>query len=218
MASAGEATEIFSASLKNPAADFADVSAGEGKKWNELLTTVARWPETHSVHWGLRIEDPTHIHVLIGWDSVEAHLARTQQPDFAAILEGFNSLISLTAPVYHAHLAPVSALPAIYGAPITELAVYYGVPDDFVAKAQDLVKAVQASEGCTGVAHGKVVEKIASTAEGEKSDSHFAVVGWPSVEAHLKASEEGAYLEGRGALAGIVGGGDFFHVKLKEVQ
>ena len=100
--------------------------------------------------------------------------------------------------MYHTNFSPHPPAPPISFAPVTEVITCYFTShsSDFETNALKLVDVVQKeAEGFRGSASGWVIEDVEheSFGEGKKGKAWVAVLGWDSVEAHMKFRETEAF-------------------------
>lgn len=156
----------------------------------------------------------------------------TNNSAYGPFVKRLLSLLDDGPSLYHAPLTPHPATNALSDtrAGATEnLQVYFPASysqasqDTFAAAAKKLTDAIDGAtdSGMTGAAGGWVIEDVPyAKAEGGKAKLFQAVLGWTSVEAHMKFRETETFKENIHLLRDAEGmlGFDVFHVKFLEVQ
>ncbi|KAF2000395.1 hypothetical protein P154DRAFT_466070 [Amniculicola lignicola CBS 123094] len=163
--------------------------------WSDTLTTIAAQPGFIAQYWGFKIEEPETVQLNVEWDNIESHLNFTQSPAYGPFLEHLTPLLSARPHLFHVGISPSTPLSGPVSAPVTECisiffdssisrSAYNANIDKFreegTAKAKDVI----------GMANGWVVEgqtheKVEEGEEG-KAVQYTALIGWPSVEAHME--------------------------------
>ncbi|KAF2174870.1 hypothetical protein K469DRAFT_612899 [Zopfia rhizophila CBS 207.26] len=178
-----------------------DLATGENKKiWEETLQTITEQPGCLSLFWGRQIEHPDVIQMAVDWDKLESHQAFIANPIYGPFIERIKPFLSGPLSMYHAQLPTPSPTSGPFTAPVTECISLYFAPDHpnstFDSNwTQFVEKAGQTATEAQGAVGGWVVEEVKSKkglgkdgAEGD-GKQFWAVIGWPSVEAHMKYRE-----------------------------
>ncbi|ORY03419.1 hypothetical protein BCR34DRAFT_492426 [Clohesyomyces aquaticus] len=174
-----------------------DLTSGESKKiWHDGLKTITSVPGCLSLFWGRQIEHPDVVDMIIEWESIDKHQDFMKSPSYAPFLESLTSLMAGAPTIYHAEMGTELPFSGPGSAPVTEcLSLYfeesYAVSDfdSSFAKAREGME--KTAEEAQGLASGWVVEDVKHKGLGPEGAEgpgkmFWAVVGWPSVEAHMK--------------------------------
>ena len=148
----------------------------------------------------------------------------TKSPAYGPFVKRLGSLIDGQYRLQHTHIDPSSAL-AARRAPATEMVTCYfpasvGEAEqkkymEGVAKLKGLLE--EQAEGCRGVAAGWVEEELENEqVEGKKSKAMLMMLGWDSVEAHMKFRDTKLFADNIHYLLDGPAAMEFHHVTLAE--
>jgi len=170
------------------------------------------------------------LNLFIDWDSVDDHKKFIASPGYKPFFESIGSMLEGDANLYHVHYdqTPSPALSS-GGSPIVTEFLTIFFPEEYssadkekyhsdVVKFRDIV--ADSAEGFKGAFGGWVVEKLDDPKDSEKRTAYSMLIGWTSVEAHMKYRETQAFkdyiylLRGGKDLKGVT----VCHVAAKELQ
>lgn len=122
---------------------------------------------------------------------------------YGPFVERFMSMVAPPPSFVHAGLTPGDALEKALAAPVTEIATFYfdgKPPAEYVANAMEFVKILEGekAEGFLSAAAGTTVEVLER--EGVKGQGAVVVIGWSSVDVHMKFRESTLFKENIGML------------------
>ncbi len=159
------------------------------------------------------------------WDSVQAHKDLIASPTYGPFAKHLMTIIDGHISLSHANFDPHPPSAALSGAPVTErFTVYFSADtpeakiksfDENVSKFLKVLKE-NAENGFKAVAVGWVVEELDHEGVEGKAKALTGVIGWDSVEAHLKFRETPAFKENAGLLSEGVKAAEIHHVKFHE--
>lgn len=135
------------------------------------------------------------------WDSYEAHKTFTKTPVYKPFEKHLTTILDGTVIMRHANFDPHPPSAALSAnSPVTEvLTAYFTSKDDsFDEKAKKFVGILQEkAEGFKGASGGWVMEDVEheKIGEGKKGKAFVAVLGWESVDAHMRVRETDAFTE-----------------------
>ena len=140
---------------------------------------------------------------LQDWDSVEAHHAFMKSPIYGPFGKHLMTIIDGKLTMLHANFDPhpPSAAVSSTTSPVTEVITAYFTSHD--AAFEENVKKLtgvlkEKAEGFRAASGGWIVEDVEheSLGEGKKGKAYAAVIGWESVEAHMKFRETEDFKQG----------------------
>ncbi|PPQ77492.1 hypothetical protein CVT25_011362 [Psilocybe cyanescens] len=150
---------------------------------NALFDQLKAWLDKNGegVFLGFDVQDPTHAHAFVLWQSFEHLINASQHPDFLpGFMTPFSALVASGLTVLHIDFDgnPTTA----FSAPVTELSVV--TPKE--GHTQEEVNAIitqfkESAAAVPGVHTPLVWGNIRKTVE------YALAAGWDSVEAHLNA-------------------------------
>ncbi|KAF2470414.1 uncharacterized protein BDR25DRAFT_287334 [Lindgomyces ingoldianus] len=183
-----------------PLASGLDLSSGDTQKMlEETLGTIKSQPGCKSLFWGRQIEHPDVMQMVIDWESIESHKDFMNSPSYGPFIERLKPLLAGPPHLLHVKLPSQSPFSHPGAAPITECISMYFEPsystasyDPNWAKFKEGVE--QMAKEAQGLTGGWGVEDVKHTVfgkEGEEGEGKlfWAVIGWPSVDAHMKFRE-----------------------------
>lgn len=164
--------------------------------------------------------------MVAAWESLEAHDAFSQTPDFKPFLDTLEKHIIAGAPyLFHLKLDPAGDTTALTQ-PVTEFISAYFSSDhsesEYSASFTEFKnKAAQIPNvAATGLAGGWSVEPHQHESLGEGVDGKMfgAFIGWPSIDAHMKFRETNDFKEIIGLLRGGTKGLKVWHINLHQYK
>lgn len=210
-------TEIVTCGLK-PGGDIGDPSNNAAVILKEIASTLSKQDGFQQVQFGMQIENPDTISLMINWDSIDSHKAFMSSSAYGPFFQSFASIIASPPKIVHADFEPSpSALAQALAAPVTEIATFYfdgSEPSDYlsgVTKFRDVLEKEQ-SHGYIGSAMGITHEQDLEK-DGKKGKAAVVAIGWKSVEDHLKFREHELFKENIGSLRNGAVGAEIVHVQ-----
>lgn len=151
------------------------------------------------------------------WDSLDKHKEFMAQDSYQPFLDSFKSITTDKVSLFHADLQPAGAVSKALSAPVTEIATFYfggEAPSDYLEGVLKFGQATEAAnpEGYLGSAVGLIHEEVEK--DGHKGKGAVLVVGWSSVDAHMKFRETQTFKDQAPALRNGVKTADVVHVAL----
>lgn len=209
------ATELATLPLASGAA-IEDPDSPAGKVWQSTLDTVSQQDGFQRAYWGREVENQSVLQLFVDWDSLDHHKKFIASPVYGPFGKHLMTIVDGPLTLYHANLTPHPATAAALGtaSPVTEvLTCYFEKEDDgFESKVNRLFKAVsENAEGFKGAAGGWVIEDVEY--QEKKGKAYLGVLGWESVEAHMKFRETQAFKDNIHLLREDPLGMDVHHTK-----
>ncbi|OAL20113.1 hypothetical protein AYO20_11550 [Fonsecaea nubica] len=198
-------TEVAFLPLR-PGVDINDTSTSEGKVMANMVEVGKHAPGVQKNYWGIEEENSAHVHLMLDWDSLEAHKAYQARPEYPEFLAAARSMVNpeSTSEAFHVSFTPHPPTPALQ-APVTEiLRAYYPVDQvstEGVAFEADLLRLLDAlrAHGVPGfsgeISSGWSLEEV--DYESTPSKVFVAYIGWDSVQAHVDATKSEIYQANR---------------------
>ena len=159
------------------------------------------------------------------WDSIQAHKDFIASPTYGPFTKHLMTITDGHVSLCHANFDPHPPSAALSRAPVTErLTLYFSadIPeaeiksfDNNVKKFLNVLKE-NAGDGFKALAVGWVVEELDREGVEGKAKALTGVIGWDSVEAHMKFREHPAFKENAGLLREGVKAAEIHHVKFQE--
>ncbi|PVH93542.1 hypothetical protein DM02DRAFT_603839 [Periconia macrospinosa] len=221
-------TEVGRMTIK-PGIDVTDETTSEGQIltgiWNSLIAAPGG---PLRIFWGTEVENPLKLWAFFDWDSVEDH-EQFASSHGVELTKDFPKI--LTDGEFTKHIAVQPYPPDVLRSPVTEVMLAYfptsiqqATKDANTARFKEFAeKGLRACASLQGLSYGWGIENDfpVRDAEGEQKGTVFtALIGWPSVEAHMEFRETDAFKENIHLARGMeemvkVG---MFHVKFKGLQ
>ncbi|TVY85473.1 hypothetical protein LSUE1_G000171 [Lachnellula suecica] len=210
-------TECATIILK-PGVDI-ESNTPEADLWKQTLSTVSQQPGYLRAFWGCQLEDPSVLHLLIDWESLDAHNAFNASPAHDPFVK---NIMPLLAGLHIHHFRPSTSPSALITAsPIIEFATFYDTTDVFKSNLKKFFSTIDEAHvggGYEGNLYGEVVEEIAKGGAKEgQGKAMRLLVGWQSREDHLKFRETELFRENIGLLREGMSGMEVAHIPLKAV-
>ncbi|KAI9673972.1 MAG: hypothetical protein M1817_002178 [Caeruleum heppii] len=206
----------------SPTTTIDDISSPAGQIWLDLLDTVRGEWACRKLHWGRQAEDKEMVVLMIEWVTLatfkQFRISTGYESFYESMSEDFNSVFDDPTTVIHVPLTPSISLtaqptttagtpqPDPFTAPIIELVTFYfprsispSAQKDFSALFQSFV-AILRDENVPG-SHGEVSGWVEDGIhyegqEEEKERAFVAVLGWDSIEAHMRFRDTEAFKRG----------------------
>ncbi|KAI9834993.1 MAG: hypothetical protein M1819_002716 [Sarea resinae] len=187
-----------------PGADVENPSSPTGIILADALKTVQAQPGYQRAYSGRSIESPDRFYLLVDWETITSHHNFMASPTYGPFVAALGPLVSGPPTVFHAAFKPSPPTPAVSNtsSPVTEVVTFYlpasttaaqkeSWDKDWAAFSAEIAKADGVAAGMIG---GWVVEEQErADVEGGKAIAFQGVIGWQSVEAHLKYKETDAF-------------------------
>jgi len=143
---------------------------------------------------------PTLIPQLSDWDSYEAHQTFTKSSIYGPFAKHFMTIVDGKLSMYHANFDPHPPSAALStDSPVTEVLTAYLTSKDESREGnlRKFVEVLKGLEGFKAASGGWVIEDVEHEriGPGKKGKAFVGVLGWESVEAHMKARETDAFKE-----------------------
>jgi len=222
------ATEVASLPMKE-GQDTDDFSSASGQKFKELLDTVASQPGCQRIHYGRAVENPSMLNLFIDWDSIDAHKNFIASPQYTPFFAAIGSMLGGSPHLCHVHFdqSPSPALSG--GSPIKTEFITVLFPKDYSSADQEKYhsdilefrdKVAETAEGFLGAYGGWAEEELDDPKDSEKSKAYVMLIGWTSVEAHMKYRETQSFKDNIHLLRGgkDLKNATVCHVAAKEFQ
>ena len=197
---------------------------------SEYTKIVLRQPGVQGVYTSAVLEkDKSLIYLIVDWDSIAAHEAFTKTDIFEPAVKKLTDTLSKPYELYHVAFSPVHPT-VLHNAggksAVAELGhAYFPAGEAFTAdqmasvakNAQGFLSEVSGNAaGHTGeIAAGWAVEEV--DFKGEKSRAFVFVIGWESVEDHLRYRETDHFKKNIPRLRGLdsLKGMEVVHISTK---
>lgn len=183
-----EATEIVFVPLK-------DAAEAQGQRYKSTLETIVKQGGPHRMFVGAQVEHPNVQNLFIDWSSIDHHIQFTKWEGYEAFVNGAMDLCESPLSLFHVHFEPFPPTSAF--AEVTEfIRVYF--PADYSSEDQNTFHEGMKKFGSIvqkdwpetrGTASGWVAEELEDPKTGEKAKVYVCLIGWPSVESHMKYRE-----------------------------
>ncbi|KAJ9611489.1 hypothetical protein H2200_004673 [Cladophialophora chaetospira] len=183
-----EATEIVFLPLK-------EGSDPQGPRFKNSLETILKQGGPHRMFAGAQVEHPNVQTLFIDWSSIDHHMQFTKWEGYKEFLDDAVDQCDTPPALFHVHFEPFPPTPAF--SEVTEfIRVYFPAdysPEDQKAYHEGLKKFGSIVKRdwpeTRGAASGWVAEELDDPKSGEKSKVYVVLIGWPSVESHMKYRE-----------------------------
>ncbi|EXJ81149.1 hypothetical protein A1O3_07438 [Capronia epimyces CBS 606.96] len=189
------ATEICFLPLKEESYPD-DATSTAGQKFKSILETILAQDGAQRLYWGPQVEHPSIYNLFIDWDSIGHHEKFIASDAYKPFSGEIGAFLSGPPRFYHVHFDPHPPTVALAdGGPFaTEFITFY-FPADYSEEDQKaveervkkLVKVIEGTaKGFKGSAGGWVAEELDLPDGSAKAKAFIGLLGWESVEAHLK--------------------------------
>ncbi|KAK4898149.1 hypothetical protein LTR27_004156 [Elasticomyces elasticus] len=149
------------------------------------------------INFGTKVEDPTHLQMMITWDDIKKH------HDFMSA-DSYGPIVGTLSPLLDGDVAMMC------------LTLYFDgeAPSSYLDDVASVDKALQDTEGYLGYAAGFTHEQIEK--EGTKGTGAVVLIGWQSIEAHHAFRETKAFKDNIGTLASTAKNRTVWHVQFMQ--
>ncbi|KAK5690373.1 hypothetical protein LTR97_012241 [Elasticomyces elasticus] len=168
------------------------------------------------INFGTKVEDPTHLQMMITWDDIKKHHDFMSADSYGPITGTLGPLLDGDVAMMHVDFQP-GQLTKVFSAPVTEcLTLYFDgeAPSSYLNDVASVDKALQGTEGYLGYAAGFTHEEIEK--EGTKGTGAVVLIGWQSIEAHHAFRETKAFKDNIGTLASTAKNRTVWHVQFMQ--
>ncbi|KAF3761870.1 hypothetical protein M406DRAFT_358121 [Cryphonectria parasitica EP155] len=212
-----------------PGLDVMNETTREGKivttAW-KAVTSEKTGP--YRVSWGLEEENPVNFWAFFDFASVEEHQKFAQEHG-SGIVKDFPEVFDRGLFTKHIDVNPYPA--AALKSPVTEIMLAFfpsDVSDELKTAASDRVArfsetSLKKCADVQAVSFGWGVENdfpVRGGEEGQKGSMLIALIGWPSIDAHMKYRETDLFKDSVPLIRGIEGltALGMFHVKSQNME
>lgn len=134
------------------------------------------------------------------WDSYDAHQAFTKSSVYGPFAKNLMTIVDGNIGMLHANFdphPPTAALSAKNSVTNVLTAYFTSRDESYDGNLRKFVDVLEGLEGFKAASRGWVIEDVEHERIGEarKGKAYVGVVGWESVEAHMKARETDAFKE-----------------------
>ncbi|KAF4549786.1 Hypothetical protein D9617_20g028420 [Elsinoe fawcettii] len=197
------ATEIVQLPLKT-SFDPDNTSSDDVKAQQASYKIISSAAGFQSCWMGPTVENDKEISMFINWGSVQDHIAFTKAPEYADMGKHLMPLLA-GAPAYiHYHFTSQEDLETALSAPVTENVTAYfpSVDESFNTKLDQFKAAVEKdAAGAKGFAYGWGEEDVEhEKLPNGKGKALKLLIGWESVDAHMKFRDTEAFKKNVGLL------------------
>ncbi|CAK4000932.1 Hypothetical predicted protein [Lecanosticta acicola] len=188
-------TEVISCALVSGSKP-GDPDNEAAKVLKEVGDTLSNQNGLQQAQFGMQIEKENMLQMFMDWDSIASHHAFEKTGAYKPFLQRFMTIVDGEPTICHVDFKPDGALPRALSAPVTEVATFYfagEAPKDYLEKATRFLANNEGEkvDGYLGGAVGTTYEEIER--EGVKGKGAVLVIGWSSVEAHMKFRETSTF-------------------------
>ncbi|KAJ4393401.1 hypothetical protein N0V93_002611 [Gnomoniopsis smithogilvyi] len=218
----------FGPMVVKPGLDVMDESTPEGKivhsAWKGV-TSEKTGP--FRVYWGMEVESPENLWSFFDFESVEEHKKFAKEHGIHHVKD-FDKVFERS--VFQKHLGDETFPPTAFKSPVTEIMLAYfpsGISSEAKAAATERIAQfkenglnkcadVQAANFGWAVEHDFAVPGE----EGKTATALSLLIGWPSIDAHMRFRETDAFKESIGLIRGMEGllRVTMCHVKCKTIE
>ncbi|KAK5686045.1 hypothetical protein LTS10_002159 [Elasticomyces elasticus] len=164
---------------------------------NSFFDSLRTVDGVQQINFGTKVEDPTHLQMMITWDDIKKHR------DFMSA-DSYGPITGTLGPLLDGDVAMMC------------LTLYFDgeAPSSYLDDVASVDKALQGTEGYLGYAAGFTHEEIEK--EGTKGTGAVVLIGWQSIEAHHAFRETKAFKENIGTLASTAKNRTVWHVQFMQ--
>ncbi|KAF2224480.1 hypothetical protein BDZ85DRAFT_295488 [Elsinoe ampelina] len=198
------ATEIAILPLKS-SFDPNDKTSDNGKAQTEGYKLISKAPGFQDSWYGATVENDKELLMIINWDSISSHISFTKSPEYPELGKYLSQTLGGAPSYIHFSFTSQSELKDALAQPVTEnVTAYFSAVDKaFEEKLDQFRKVVEGdAAGAKGFAYGWGEEEVEheKIGEGKKGRVLKLLIGWESVEAHMKFRETEVFKENVGLL------------------
>ncbi|KAJ3037437.1 hypothetical protein HDV00_001676 [Rhizophlyctis rosea] len=207
-------TELGCCTIKS-GLDVMNESTKEGQLLSGAWTAVSKAPTgPYNVYYGVEVENPSEVWAFFDFDSVEGHTNFAKTHGAEAVKDLPQVLSHSEFGSKHVDFAPYP--PTALLAPVTEILLAY-FPSDISPETkaaatanwkQFVDNALHKCKDVTAVNYGWGVENdfpIRGVEDGQKGSVLVALIGWPSIDAHMEFRETEEFKQNIGLLPSMEG-------------
>ncbi|EXJ66106.1 uncharacterized protein A1O5_10721 [Cladophialophora psammophila CBS 110553] len=180
----------------------------QGQKLKATLETILKQGGPLRMYSGAQVEHPNVHNLFIDWTSIGHHEKFIAWEGYKAFLDDAVSICEGPPNLYHVHFEPFPPTAAF--SEVTEFITIY-FPANYSAEDQKTFhenmkkfgSIVQRDwEGCRGAAGGWVAEELEDPKTSEKAKVYVELIGWESVDSHMKFRETQSFRDNLHLLRG----------------
>ncbi|KUJ09884.1 uncharacterized protein LY89DRAFT_675407 [Mollisia scopiformis] len=190
-------TELCVFPLK-PGYDIGNSNHNAADVLRDCLLTVLQQPGAQEIKFGTWVENARNLELFVDWDEKKNHDDFRATDAYGPFCQQFLSILEGNLLVIHIDFQPASKLSTVLAAPVTEVLTFYfdGAPpasylDAVVTFAQHCLGAKggtsTAIPGFMDLAAGITYQDLMH--KGVKGKAAVVLIGWTSVDAHMKFRE-----------------------------
>ncbi|RYN63071.1 hypothetical protein AA0117_g12831 [Alternaria alternata] len=196
--------------------------------WDSAMDTVAKQPGVLSLYWGLQIEHPNTMQMIVEWDAVASQTAFTAGPEYLPFVNSLKDVLCGPPSLSNIFLPAASTSdddPFVQ--PVTEIMKAYFPPSSAssTVSSNTHFSQFQAAVGkiphlaVKGIVGGwSLVMENGSSSEDIKGQPFAAFIGWPNVEAHEASLKREEFEKAVKDLRMGISGAESVHAALKRVK
>ncbi|OAL33337.1 hypothetical protein AYO20_07348 [Fonsecaea nubica] len=198
----------------------------DGQQLKGTIETILKQGGPLRLYSGPQVEHPSVHNLFIDWTSIGHHEKFMEWEGYKSFLDGAVTQCEKPPSLYHVHFEPFP--PSAAFSEVTEfLTIYF--PADYSAEDQKTfhenmkkfgVNVTRDWEGCRGAVGGWVAEELEDPKTSEKARAYVELIGWESVDSHMKYRETPSFKDNVPLLRGAkdLKNLAMVHVATKEVK
>ncbi|KAH7095540.1 hypothetical protein FB567DRAFT_512789 [Paraphoma chrysanthemicola] len=219
----GAVTEFAFIPLR-PGTDIEDENISEGQIMAQMLAKGKIAPGVQANYWGKQIDCSHFVHLLLDWDSLDAHKSYMARPDYGAFLAAAQSMVDpeKQAGLFHVPFQPHPPSGPLLSPLCEVIQIYF--PEDLTTDSQKefttsfgkFIEKLSGAQvkGFTGnVSSGWALETVLK--EGEAKKVFVGLFGWNGPESASGFKSSGAYEEIAGAVLSYLSAAEVAYVIFK---
>ncbi|KIW76231.1 hypothetical protein Z517_10977 [Fonsecaea pedrosoi CBS 271.37] len=214
-----QATEIVFLPLK-------EGNDPHGEQLKGTIETILKHGGPLRLYSGPQVEHPNIHNLFIDWTSIGHHEKFMEWEGYKSFLDGAVTQCEKPPSLYHVHFEPFP--PSAAFSEVTEFITIY-FPANYSAEDQKTfhenmkkfgVNVTRDWEGCRGAVGGWVAEELEDPKTSEKARAYVELIGWESVDSHMKYRETPSFKDNVPLLRGAkdLKNLAMVHVATKEVK
>jgi len=204
-----------------PVTEFATLPVQEGanalQAIQQSMSVVAKQPGFQRAFWGPHIESPNNFDLWIEWDSIDSHTAFINSPDFQASGSSLGPILSGAPSVFHVKFSS-KLTEAIITSPALEIASFFSPTPEMADGFEKFISVLGKSDGFHGSGSGSIVEDVSPSDGGDKQKAFLGVIGWSSVDSHVKAMQGEDAVKAIPLLTNASGSFSVHHARLQQFK
>lgn len=215
-------TEILVCPL-SAGSDIGDQHNEAAKVLKEVGDTLKTINGVQQIQFGTTVEKPDVFELHVDWNSLSHHKTFMATEAYQPFLKRFLTIAGGAPSMLHVDFEPAGSYTKATSAPVTEVATFYfgskEAPADYLDGVRKFAEIFDDKEitsaGFLGAALGLSHEdNLKSPKEGLEGRAAVLVIGWESVEAHMKVRETQLFKDNIHLLRNGVKDAEVHHVQL----